>query len=588
MRFGSVCSGIESASVAWEPLGWEAAWFAEIEPFPSAVLAHRFPTVVNLGDMTKIADMIDCGIVEAPDLLVGGTPCQPFSIAGLRQGLSDARGQLTLAYVELANAIDDARKADGKEPCIVVWENVPGCLTSTDNAFGCFLAGLAGESVPLQPAGRKWSNAGVVLGPQRAIAWRVLDAQYIGLAQRRRRVFVVASARERFDPVELLLEFDGVRRDSAPSRTTGEDLTHDVAPCLTNSGRGVERTGDTRGQDPVVAVRTDRVAGITGARMRGFGDYVIDETASTTKARDHKDATDLVIQEPVAYGLTTEQTPKFNPECALTLTKQSPTGGGQPQCVAYRVSGNSGAWETGNRTDALTSANNSSAQFPVLIPFDTTQITSVSNYSNPQNGDPYHPLAAGAHVPAIPFSSKDYGGDATNDLAPTLRAGGHADSHPNAGVPPAVAYAIQERAVAENPLAGPDGIGVRADDCAYTMEARNQPQAVAYSVALRGREGGSTAELGNEIGGTLRASQGGGDKPHVLVNMAVRRLMPVECERLQGFPDGHTQVPVRGKPAADGPRYKALGNSMAVNVMVWIGRRIVKELRTAEYRNLIG
>ncbi len=185
MKYGSVCSGIEAASKAWEPLGWKPAWFSEIEPFPSAVLANHWPEVTNLGDMTKIADAVRAGDVEAPDVLVGGTPCQAFSIAGLREGLSDDRGQLTLSYVELANAIDAKRRERGEPESIIVWENVPGVLSSKDNAFGCFLAGLAGESSELQPAGGKWTHAGCVSGPERVIAWRVLDAQFFGVAQRR-------------------------------------------------------------------------------------------------------------------------------------------------------------------------------------------------------------------------------------------------------------------------------------------------------------------------------------------------------------------------------------------------------------------
>ena len=144
LLYGSVCSGIEAVSLAWQPLGLEAAWFAEIEPFPSAVLAHRYLRVPNLGDMTAIARQMRAGTVPAPDILVGGTPCQSFSVAGIRGGLSDPRGALTLAYVELAHAIDQTRNQDGLPPVIIVWENVPGVLSTRDNAFGCFLAGLAG------------------------------------------------------------------------------------------------------------------------------------------------------------------------------------------------------------------------------------------------------------------------------------------------------------------------------------------------------------------------------------------------------------------------------------------------------------
>lgn len=222
MRFGSVCSGIEAASVAWNPLGWEAAWFSEIEPFPCALLAHRYPNVPNLGDMTTIAPRILSGEVEAPDILCGGTPCQAFSVAGLRRSLDDARGNLSLVFCELANAIDTARHVRGLPPAIVFWENVPGVLNTKDNAFGCFLAGLAQCDVSLEIPGGKWGGAGYVLTGKRAVAWRTLDAQYFGVPQRRRRVFVVASARDGFDPCQVLFECAGVQRNSAQVGTPGK------------------------------------------------------------------------------------------------------------------------------------------------------------------------------------------------------------------------------------------------------------------------------------------------------------------------------------------------------------------------------
>lgn len=236
MRFGSVCSGIEAASVAWEPLGWKAAWLAEIEPFPSAVLAHHYPEVPNLGDMTTLPTRILLGEVEAPDVFCGGTPCQAFSVAGLRRSLDDARGNLSLIFCEIADAIDSVRRSAGLAASIVFWENVPGVLSTKDNAFGCFLAGLAGEDDPLVPPGGKWTDAGVVHGPQRTVAWRVLDAQYFGLVQRRKRVFVVASARDGFNPAAVLLEYDGVRRDSPPSRETGQSPAPTIAGCANGGG----------------------------------------------------------------------------------------------------------------------------------------------------------------------------------------------------------------------------------------------------------------------------------------------------------------------------------------------------------------
>ena len=234
MRFLSVCSGIEAASVAWEPLGWEASGFAEIEPFPCAVLAHHYPDVPNHGDMSLLPSKIRNGEVEAPDLLCGGTPCQAFSVAGLRQSLDDARGNLTLTFCEIADAIDSKRE----QPCIVFWENVPGVLNTKDNAFGCFLGALAGEDDALIAPGGRWANAGFIDGPQRAVAWRVLDAQYFGVAQRRRRVFVIASARADFDPAAVLFEFEGVRRDTAPSRETGQKVAGTFTARVNSGGWG--------------------------------------------------------------------------------------------------------------------------------------------------------------------------------------------------------------------------------------------------------------------------------------------------------------------------------------------------------------
>ena len=174
-RYLSICSGIEAASVAWHPLGWEPLAFAEIEPFPRAVLAHHYPDVPLHGDFTRLRDEAWIG---AADVLVGGTPCQAFSVAGKRASLSDDRGNLTLEFVRLADAIDDVRRLEGRDPSVLVWENVPGVLSVKDNAFGCLLAALVGEDAPIVPPGGKWTHAGVVAGPQRQAAWRTLDAQY--------------------------------------------------------------------------------------------------------------------------------------------------------------------------------------------------------------------------------------------------------------------------------------------------------------------------------------------------------------------------------------------------------------------------
>ncbi|HDT6027587.1 TPA: Dam family site-specific DNA-(adenine-N6)-methyltransferase [Enterobacter cloacae subsp. cloacae] len=449
MKYGSVCSGIEAASKAWEPLGWKPAWFSEIEPFPSAVLAHHWPEVTNLGDMTKIADAVRAGDVEAPDVLVGGTPCQAFSIAGLREGLSDDRGKLTLSYVELANAIDEKRRERGEPESIIVWENVPGVLSSKDNAFGCFLAGLAGESSELQPAGGKWTHAGCVSGPERVIAWRVLDAQFFGVAQRRRRVFVVASARKGFDPAAVLFELDSVRRDSAPRRETQKAVA-----ALTARGVGTCGADDNQAQ-------AGHLIAFGGGNTAGHIDVA---TACTA----HGIRLDFDTETFAVHGT---QDPDTNCELAHTLGRNN---GQENACIA--------------------------------------------------------------------FSYKDNGADATSDLSPTIRAGNHDKSHANSGQPPAIAYAFKA------------GQGAKAGGIGYAEE---------QSPTL------------------TSASSGTNLAPAVMHGVAVRRLTPIECERLQGFPDNHTLIGWRGKDAdecPDGPRYKAIGNSMAVPVMRWIGERIAAAL----------
>lgn len=480
MKYGSVCSGIEAASKAWEPLGWKPAWFSEIEPFPSAVLAHHWPEVTNLGDMTKIADAVRAGEVEAPDVLVGGTPCQAFSIAGLREGLSDDRGQLTLSYVELANAIDAKRRERGEPEAIIVWENVPGVLSSKDNAFGCFLAGLAGESSELQPAGGKWTHAGCVSGPERVIAWRVLDAQFFGVAQRRRRVFVVASARKGFDPAAVLFELGSVRRDSAPRRETQKAVA-----ALTARGVGTCGADDNQAQ-----------AG-----------HMIAECANGD----------------VSHTLKGEG---FD-------GSEDGTGRGVP-VVAF------GGGNTSGNIDVATACT----AHGVRMDFDTETFAVHGTQDPDTNRELAHTLGRnnGQENACIAFSYKDNGADATVDMAPTLRAGNHHTSHANGGQPPAIAF---------------------------------QPGNLSR---------GAGSAPSDQIFPTLKADHGRGrsdQDPHVFLGTQVRRLTPIECERLQGFPDNHTLIGWRGKNAdecPDGPRYKAIGNSMAVPVMRWIGERIAAAL----------
>lgn len=485
MKYGSVCSGIEAASKAWEPLDWKPAWFSEIEPFPSAVLAHHWPEVTNLGDMTKIADAVRAGDVEAPDVLVGGTPCQAFSIAGLREGLSDDRGQLTLSYVELANAIDAKRRERGEPESIIVWENVPGVLSSKDNAFGCFLAGLAGESSELQPAGGKWTHAGCVSGPERVIAWRVLDAQFFGVAQRRRRVFVVASARRGFDPAAVLFELDSVRRDSAPRRESQPEIARNVG----DRSKVGSHWDNPANPDPTLN-QSNNIGGIGASNQELFsqrGSGIIS----------------------MAHGQAGAEIKTDNSAPTLTCNHEAPI-------AAYGIPGN---W-IGRAPE-----NGGNATEPM---HDVAPCLTVADRHGVAYG---FKGGQGSKAGGIGFAEEQ---------APTLTSA-------SSGTNLAPTICIQHASIGRHDAAGPQGKGYQ-EDVAFTQDSRSSADVVQYG-------------------------------------MQVRRLTPIECERLQGFPDNHTLIGWRGKDAdecPDGPRYKAIGNSMAVPVMRWIGERIAAALPIEE------
>ncbi|MBI2750854.1 MAG: DNA cytosine methyltransferase [Burkholderiales bacterium] len=533
MMFGSVCSGIEAATVAWHELGWRAAWLAEIDKFASALLAHHYPSVPNLGDMTKIARAILTGEVPAPDVLCGGTPCQAFSVAGLRESLADARGNLTLKFVEIANAIDHVRAGRGDDECIVFWENVPGVFSTKDNAFGCFLAGLAGEDEPLQPPGQKWANAGAVYGPRRSVAWRTLDAQYFGVAQRRRRVFVVASARKGFDPAQVLFEWNGVRRDSAPSREARQ--TAPTIPSRSTAGGGlgtdfdrdgglIQAYGGNNQSGPIDVATARNACASASGRMDFETETFLVQPANTLLGKSNcSHAADK--ETYVTHSLRGEG---FD-------ASEDGTGRGTQlvpvafaiQAGALRINPLSGPDGIGVQADhAYTLEARAEVQ---AVCFDTTQVTSPANRSNPKPSDPCHPLAAGAHAPAIAFPANLSGTQcvSTEELAPAMGA------------------------------ANPTAVAVQASQSGVRF---------------------------NETVGTLDANYGSRRHNGVMQGMQVRRLTPEECEALQGFPRSYTAIPWRGKPAdqcPDGPRYKALGNSWAVPNVTWLGRRIQAALRNS-------
>ena len=516
-KYLSVCSGIEAATVAWEPLGWEAVGFSEIEAFPRAVLSHRYPHVPLHGDFTAL--------IEDPplcDVLVGGTPCQAFSVAGARRSLDDARGNLSLAYVELANAIDRKNHDNGREACITVWENVPGVFSTKDNAFGCFLRGLAGsvsdEDGPLEPPGGKWTHCGVVLGPQRAIAWRVLDAQYFGLAQRRRRVFVVASAREGFDPSEVLLEWEGVRRDSAPSREARKEAP---APL---GGRVAERDG--------------RVAG----EPLAFNGYqrTVSDVATPLMSEDYKKVEigvlhsgDFAWPQDVADPLTTNE--------AKTYTQEGSHNFRTRNVVPHVVASTSVVSALTASGRGVERPGESRGQDPLVVHVEGVQAPAAPE-----------PAAHGMVVVCPEVSGPlggagQSGGFRTTDLD---NNGAYIVSH-------AEPFAFEPRYYTRDNKTG----GAPSPTVTLTRDSKlgdSTPHVLALApVAFTTEQIQSVMQSG----------------------MVVRRLTPRECERLQGFPDDYTIIPWRGKPCPDGPRYKALGNSMAVPVMRWIGRRIDEKLK---------
>ena len=400
LTYGSVCSGIEAVSVAWKGL-MTPLWFSEIEPFPCAVLAHHYPDIPNLGDMTALPQKIINREIPAPDVLVGGTPCQAFSIAGLRNSLDDERGNLTLTLIHILEAIDYVRYQDGKQPCVLLWENVPGVLSTKDNAFGHFLAGLAQEREPLQPAGARWANSGYVHSA-RTIAWRILDAQYFGVAQRRRRVFVVASARPR-SVAQILIE--------------RKSLCGDI-----ETGGSAEKN-------------------ITAYTESSFGTYIRSAVGGVVTASG------------------------------------GALGGGSETLVVHGT------------------------QDPI--------ISSTTAHCLGRNGGQENILFDIAHRSDVVRIQDD---DTTPTLTARMWTGGNGNGFDDSGV-------------------------------SYTLTAT--------------------------------------DTHGVFDSVTVRKLTPQECEKLQGFPPGYTQIPYRNKSASDcpdSPRYKAIGNSMAVPVIKWIGERMINYL----------
>jgi len=457
MTYLSVCSGIEAATVAWQPLGWEAAAYSEIEPNACAVLAHHYPNVPNLGDMTKYEEWN----IERPiDVLVGGTPCQSFSVAGLRKGLADPRGDLMLTYGAIAGALQSTW---------IVWENVPGVLSSNEGRdFGTFLGMLA------------------ELGY--GFAYRILDAQYVrveshprAVPQRRRRVFVVGYLGDWRPAAAVLFESESLYGYPPPRREAGKK----AAGTLADSSNGGGANGPVRTADSVDTLQVAQ--GITSSYAAHRG----------RSAGKNGQAYNMIVAATLSSG------------------------------------GNNG----GFRTEPGEHLVHEPAVSPAMKSRDAKGVSS--------DGD---------GLPVIAFAQNQ------RDEVREMSVAGAIASEPGMKQQTYVAHPLK----AEGFDASEDGTS-RGTPIVFTERSRSE---------------GRTVETQEECAYAL-TNPGSGGRTHSRQLMdsrrSVRRLTPRECERLQGFPDDYTLVPnPRGKPMADGPRYRMLGNSMAVNVMRWIGDRIAK------------
>jgi DNA (cytosine-5)-methyltransferase 1 len=479
MRYLSVCSGVEAATVAWHDLGWEPVAFSEIEKFPSQVLQHHYPDVPNLGDMTNFKEW---NLNESIDILVGGTPCQSFSIAGLRQGLQDPRGNLMLTYLGIL---------DKFRPKWCVWENVPGVLSSNGGRdFGSFLGAL-GE-----------------LGY--GFAYRVLDAQNFGVAQRRRRVFVVGCLGDWRSAAEVLFEPESLCRDSKKSRETREETSNTITTGIGSRLDGqIDQFVVGSGTNPELMSNLNASDG----QKWGCNQWVDEgkavlSTVGALCARDYKGVGNQYVAEGkcIVYENhpADSRVTEMGETCSTVAARWGTGGGNVPFAVkSYALQGS---------------------------------MIGRAEKNGPQ-------------------------GDGVNeDISFTLNT---TDRH-------AVAHTYSPQAIGhiiENDLAG-----CITKNSGGGGETQNPAFVVASTFKIRGGcEGGGKGYLGqDEKAFTISTVQDQNLHHH----MAVRRLTPVECERLQGFPDGYTDIQLNGKQTPDGGRYKALGNSMAVPVMAWIGKRI--------------
>ncbi len=607
MKYLSICSGIEAASVAFGPLGWKPLAFSEIEAFPRAVLQHHYPDTPLHGDFTELKDQPF--IVDA-DLLCGGTPCQSFSVAGLRQSLADDRGNLTLQFVLLADAIDHLRHAAGREPAWILWENVPGVLSTNDNAFGAFLGGLVGRTAPIPEPEGGWTGAGVVDGPTRCAAWRVLNAEHFGLAQRRKRVFVLArGGAGRWAVADALLPIiESSRWHPAPRRGTGEG----VAPT---TGQGAEG-GCYRWQNDASGIVPDDVA----AALKAKG-TTTDERSVGSYVMAHGQANAEVVSDGSPSLTCNHEAP------ILVRMREGKEGGGKGPLVS--------------NDQSLTLATANDQVLCVSAPNNTFEHKGIK-HACPQeaySGEILRTLRE--EIGEEVFVQWGFGIIAPLQQEEVLRAWLHGDGlrreatarrdtsklikapfkegcsgwpmrelweHGPDGRTPQGRRLVEqlcdelEAAVPQLSHAGTlteeemHGMRKAAEGIGVLRQALSEVQEVGRP------EQGGLAEAGGVLDAGLRhnksrprtmqqartADAQGNIEPRtdeqvrssestLVQTFSVRRLLPEECEALQGFPRNYTRIPWKGRTAdqcPDGQRYKALGNSWAVPCARWIGERI--------------
>lgn len=486
MKYLSLFSGIEAATVAWHPLGWEPVAFAEIEPFPSRLLKHHYPTILNLGDVTQITErrIKPLGPI---DLVVFGSPCQDLSLAGKRTGFTDDDGNHTRSGL-FFHAIRIFKLTNAR---FALWENVPGAFSSNKGRdFAEVVKHMAGLD-DLEPPERGWKKEGCAIGDNGMLEWACLDAQWFGLAQRRKRVFALLDTGDWAGRPPVLLEPQGLRGHSPPRREPGQGITHSVAPSLTRSGRGVERTGDTRGQDPVVVVQQVEVAGTLAANAENCNETDFSVTAfGGNKTSTSIDTAACLSTKPTRQDFATET---FIISAGFSAGNSQTSRG-----IAYEE----------ELSPPLRAANSGTNRVPTALSI-TGQVThALLTEGHDASGDG---SGSGSGTPIVAFSCKDYGAD-VGDISPTLRSMNHSGSHRNGGGQVAIIKS--------------EGL-------------------TAYSGVLQHER------------------------------RQIRRLTPLECEKLQGFPENYTRIDPK---TPDGPRYKALGNSMAVPVIRYIGEQIALTL----------